>query len=89
MSKRVSENLDAGLWTEYGDGYLASVWYDLGAVAQDEAELDDLELGAYVIQYHKSGMPPFNGKRFHNLGELIGAMREIQPDMRKWKVQQD
>lgn len=88
VSKRISDNLDRGLWCEYGDGYIASVWYDLGGAAQSIDEIDDPEWGAYILQCHKGENPPFRAVRFHNLEGLIGAMRNAEPDLRKWKLRQ-
>ncbi len=86
MSKRIKDNLERGLWCNYRADYVASVWYDLGAVAMSPEDLNDPDLGAYVIQYHKGELPAFNAKRFHKLADLETAMRWIQPDFRKWQL---
>ena len=86
-SKRIADNLEFGLYADYGDSHRASVWYDLGGAAQTVGDLDDADLGGYVIQYHKVKMPPFKTLRFHTIGALIQAMRIIEPDLRKWKLQ--
>ena len=85
-SKRVTDNLEFGLYADYGDGYTASVWYDLGGAAQSVDELGDPDLGAYVIQYHKGEFPPFRTLRFHTIEALIQTMRNVQPDLRKWRL---
>lgn len=84
--KRIKDNLERGLWCNYRADYVATAWYDLGAAALSPDDLSDPELGAYVIQYHKGEMPAFDAKRFHKLEDLVEAMREVQPDLRKWKL---
>lgn len=77
-SKRIAENLDRGLWTEYGapeDDYIASVY-----------ESDDGDVINYVISYHHGSMPAFNAESFSDIPALIQAMRKVQPDLRKWKM---
>lgn len=88
-TKRIADNIDRGLWHEYGhpdDEYTASAWYDLGAAASYPDEFDDPDLGAYVLQFHKADLPPFHAERFHTISGLIVAMREVEPDLRKWRL---
>lgn len=73
-SKRVQDNLDRGLWTEYGGSCIASV--GIGGE------------GDYVIEYNltdarKHGVAP---RSFATIDALIAAMREVEPDLRKWRL---
>lgn len=77
-SKRVADNLDRGLWCEYGaaqDDYSASVH-----------ETDDNDGLRYVISYHRGRMPAFSARAFASVPALIQAMRRVQPDLRRWKL---
>jgi len=73
MSKKVKDNLDAGLWVSYCDDYVAAVY-------------QDTDSGQFVITYHKEAMPAFNSESFNSFEELITAMREIESDLRKWRI---
>lgn len=75
-SKKLQNNIDSGLWAYYGhpnDDYIASV-YPL-----------ENDIG-FTIAFHKGEMPEFAGESFETLDELEARMRELEPDMRKWKV---
>ena len=77
-TKRVTDNLDRGMWADYGhpeDGYFA-------AVGRTEARDEE----PYFISYHKGAMPAFDGEVFATVDELEAAMREIEPDLRKWRL---
>lgn len=74
-SKRVEDNLDRGLWAEYGSGYSASVY-----------ESEDYDEDRYVISYHKDDMPPFNAEAFGTIEALILAMRKVEPKLSKWRL---
>jgi len=77
-TKKVKQNIDAGLWTEYGaDDYIASANWQPPDYDQDEY---------YYISYHHGQMPAFQTATFSTIEQLIAAMREIQPDLRKWKL---
>ena len=76
-AKKIADNLDTGLWVDYGDDYRAAAWFDLGGYEDG---------GSYIIQYHKRGFPPFKAERFQTVDELIIAMREVQPDLRRWNT---
>jgi hypothetical protein len=76
VSKRVSDNLDRGLWAEYGDGYIASAY---------ESE-DEASKMWYVLSCHKGQMPAFDADAFETIQALIQAMRKVEPDLRKWKL---
>ena len=73
-TKRVTDNIDNGLWASYGGGeYVASAWRD---------EWDNL----FYISYHKGEMPAHESRSFASLDALITAMREVEPDLRKWRL---
>lgn len=74
-SKRVEDNLDRGLWCEYGDGYTASVY-----------ESEDYDEDHYVISYHKEDMPAFDAEAFGTIEALILAMRKVEPKISRWKL---
>lgn len=74
-SKRIKDNIERGLWTEYGNGYIASVGWQPPDFETDEC---------YYISYHQGEMPAFNSERFKTITALILAMRKIEPDLRKW-----
>jgi hypothetical protein len=79
-TKRIEDNLDGGMWAEYGapeDDYSAAVGADINPETGEEY---------FFITYHKGAMPAFNGQTFSSVAGLIAAMREVQPDMRKWKL---
>lgn len=73
-SKRIEDNIERGLWIEYGDGdYLASVY---------EIE-NDLP---YVLSYHRGEMPAFKVETFRTAEALILAMRQVEPKISRWKL---
>ena len=72
-TRRVQDNLDRGLWAEYGSGeYIAS--------AGENGH------GEYVLAFHRAGMPAHKSQSFASLDALIAAMREVEPDLRKWRL---
>ncbi len=71
-SKRVQDNLDRGLWAEYGGEYIAAVGEDGD--------------GEYNLSFHRAGMPAHKSQSFASLDALIAAMREVEPDLRKWRL---
>jgi hypothetical protein len=72
-TRRVQDNLDRGLWAEYGSGeYIAAVGEDGD--------------GRHVLSFHRAGMPAHKSESFASIDELIAAMREVEPDLRKWKL---
>ena len=76
-SKKIEDNIDMGLWVDYGNGYRAAVWFDLGGYEDG---------GSYVLQYHKGRFPPFKAERFETEDELEAAMRQVEPDLRRWNT---
>jgi len=76
-SRRVEENLDRGLYTEYGDGYIAAV---------HESEDENAGETHYVLQYHRDGFPAHDADAFETIPALIQSMRKVEPDLRKWKL---
>ena len=72
----ITEKLDRGMWCAYAGHYVASA-----------SEYRDEETGRvkYVISYHDGDMPAFNSETFGSVAAIIAAMREVQPDLRKWK----
>jgi hypothetical protein len=79
-NKKVQDNIDTGLWAEDSNGIIASAWWDLGGTEDG---------GQYILNYHKGQMPAFGGQRYQTLDALEIAMREFEPDMRKWHVKFD
>ena len=75
ISKRIRDNIDRGLWSNYGSGYMAAI-----------GENDPEDGGGYYISYHKSAMPAFNVETVGTLEALILKMREVEPDLRKWHL---
>jgi len=78
-SKKVRNNIDIGLWVEYGhpqDDYNAAAF-----------ENHDAKTGEtyYVISLHKGHMPAFHTKSFTTLEALETEMRQIA-NLRKWKI---
>jgi len=76
-SKRITDNLDRGLWCNYAGHYIASA-----------AESQDFETGetAYWLSYHAGKMPAFKSECFGAITDLIAAMRNVEPDLRKWRL---
>ena len=52
-----------------------------------EAEIDTDDGIAFVLSLHRGEMPPFKSATFETVPALIRAMREIEPDLRRWKLQ--
>lgn len=76
ISKRLQNNIDSGLWAHYGhpnDDYIAAVG-------------PSQESGDFIMTFHHGEMPAFNGETFKTLDELETHMRELEPDMRKWRT---
>ncbi len=76
-SKKVVDNVrhGIGLLCE-NSGYIASAFWDLGGWEDG---------GEFVLNFHREGMPAFKSNRYFSLDSLELAMREFQPDLRKWK----
>jgi len=70
---RISENLDRGLWIEHA-GIVTAV------------KAGDAWDGESILETGESGMPPFRVKTFRSLPDLITAMRQVEPDLRKWRL---
>jgi hypothetical protein len=77
-SKKITNHIDTGLWYENANGVIASAFWDLAGWEFG---------GEYILNYHQGEMPAFNGKRYETLDELETAMREFEPDLRKWRYQ--
>jgi hypothetical protein len=77
VSKRIADNLDRGLWCEFGDDYIASA-----------SEIDTDDGIAFALSYHHEGMPAHKSKTFDTVLALIVAMREVEPDLRKWRLRE-
>jgi UDP-N-acetylglucosamine 2-epimerase len=74
-SKKLKQNIDTGLWARNQHGTIASVFQDL--------DLDH----SYRLNFHQGQMPAHKSVTFESLDELEAAMREFEPDMRKWHTQ--
>jgi hypothetical protein len=70
-SKRIADNLDRGLWCENSNGIIVKAF-----------END----GDYVLSFHAGRMPAFDSRSLKTDKDLLAAMREIQPDLRKWRL---
>ncbi len=80
MSKRVRDNLDRGLWVEYGApeaSYQARVY-------QHDTTLWNNDPPHFT--FFVGGERGWSKEDFYNLDNLIAAMRKIQPDLRKWRL---
>jgi hypothetical protein len=77
-SRKIKQNIDTGLWVENENGYIASVFDDIGG-----------EGGRYLFKYHKGDMPAHDWKCLDTLDEVETAMREFEPDLRKWCTRMD
>jgi len=76
--KRVVDNLEFGLEATYGhpdDRYHACAWRDIGQID-----------GEYLLCFYKGEMPAHKTEQFDTVEELVKAMREVQPDLRKWTL---
>jgi len=74
ISKKVINNLETGLWINYGDGYTAYAY--------------SWEYEKYTLTYHKGDNPPFKSEQFDMVEDLIVAMREID-NLSKWRVKRE
>ena len=75
MSKRVENNLEFGLWADR-NGYIATARRDI-ALHED---------GEYLLTFCVGGNDAFDVKQSKTLAELETAMRKVQPDLRKWRL---
>ena len=78
MSKKI-DNItpdEPGLTTTYSGDYIAN------AFATYNEETGQV---VYQTTCHKGEMPAFNGETFKTREELEAAMRRVQPDMRRWR----
>jgi len=74
-TRRVMKNLERGLYAEYG-GYVAVA-----------GQIDDGDGVRYVLDFHRGEeMPTFRTETFDTIDELIAAMREVESDLRKWRL---
>ena len=77
MSKKVRDNIGRGLWAYFGapeDDYSASA----GVISLTRPE--------FYLSCHKGDMPAHSRQLFASIEELECAMRQIEPDMRKWHL---
>jgi hypothetical protein len=78
MSKKLHtiEPDEPGLTTNYNGDYTANAF-----------AIQDQETGkvSFVLNLHKGVMPAFDGRTFQTREELEAAMRQVQPDMRRWR----
>lgn len=82
MSKKIQSITpdEPGLTTNYGSDYTANAF-----------AIYDPESGEtlYQTSYHKGDMPAFGGKIFKTREELEAEMRDVQPDMRRWRTNRE
>ena len=71
-SKKVSENVNEGLWAGSNNNGLIAVVFK------------NMETGMYIINYHHGEMPAHASDVFETQEELEVAMRMFHPDFRKW-----
>ena len=79
VSKKVADNVEPGLWVDYGgwaDKYRAC------ATAHIDPDTGSLY---YCVALYQGEMPVFREDRYPSLATLIARMRQIQPDLRKWR----
>lgn len=75
-STRIADNLERGLYVEYGNGYTAVA-----------SELDMDEGGVkYFLHFHQGRLPAFNSLEFETIPALIAEMRKVQSDLRRWRL---
>lgn len=74
-SKRIVDNLERGLYAEYGSGYTAVA-----------SEMDTDDGTQYYLHFHKAAMPAHDGLEFTTVAGLIAEMRKVQPDLRRWRL---
>lgn len=79
MSKKIEQSINVGLWVENAHGIIASAFEDTGGYESG---------GDYILNFHRGEMPAHGGKRFRTLAGLEGAMREFEPDLRRWRIKQ-
>lgn len=72
---RIANGIGQGFWTEYRPGYIASAWET------------DTDAGIeYGLSLHRGENPAFEIRNLSDIDSLIVNMREVQPDLRKWKL---
>ena len=75
-STKIAQNIDTGLTNRSASlGITASAFWDLGG-----------DGGQYRINYHYDGMPAHKSRPFETLDQLEAAMRQFEPDLRKWNT---
>ena len=79
-TKRVADNIERGLWVLFGDGYMSSVH------ESDYVYDAELDAARYCISFSVPGLPPHMTRRYSTIDELIAAMREVEPNLRKWRL---
>lgn len=71
-SKKIAQNIDLGMWARNRHGIIGSAFEDL--------EPEHL----YRLNFHPEEMPAHRSQTFSTLEELETAMRQFEPDLRKW-----
>ena len=75
-TKRVADNLERGLYAEYGGDHIAIA-----------SQVDDGDGERYILSFHRGEKTPaFKHEIFNTIDQLIAAMRRVEPDLRKWRV---
>jgi hypothetical protein len=74
-SKRIADNLERGLYCEYGSGYTAVA-----------SEIQTEEGIQYNLAFHQEALPAFNAITVETVPALIVEMRKVQPDLRRWRL---
>ena len=75
-ANKITQNIDIGLTNRSTSlGITASAFWDLGG-----------DGGQYRINYHYDGMPAHKSRACETLDELESAMRQFEPDLRKWHI---
>jgi DNA-directed RNA polymerase subunit RPC12/RpoP len=75
-TKRIAENIERGLYVPGPNAdALASVGIDMTT-----------PYGKYIISYFDHEGLPWKVSTIATLDELIAAMRQVEPDLRKWRL---
>jgi len=74
---RIEKHIERGFWTRYGapeNGYYAFA--------------DAALFGGYVIRHYAGHGVCFQSRSYDSTSDLETAMREIEPDLRRWRLTQ-
>lgn len=72
-AKRIEANLERGLWADFRTSRLYS------AVVRQSAR-------RYEMAFRTPGIQEHGTEEFETIDDLIEAMREVEPDLRKWRL---